>query len=309
MPFLDMRVLPQCFARACSCAPQGVPMKRFYPIVLLITLAWAASLKAQQNVTGPPSQPPDPLLDVPPMPEGTVSLIGGTVKSVDQVRDKLLVRVFGGKVLKMAFDERTHIYRDGAETTQLGIHKGDRVYVDTMLDGPWVFARNIRVETSAIVADSTGQVVSVNRHEGTVSLRDSVLAQTVIFQVDDKTSLRRDQQPVSLSELTPGSLVAVKFAPERTHRGVAREVVILAAPGMQFTFAGKVAYLDLRSGILSLANQADGKTYDLNFSPRRVDKLDALGVGSQVTVQATFERAGYRADSVTIIAPPEEPMR
>ena len=37
--------------------------------------------------------------------------------------------------MKKAYDKRTHVYRDGVETTQLGIRKGDRAYVDTMLDG------------------------------------------------------------------------------------------------------------------------------------------------------------------------------
>jgi hypothetical protein len=301
-------------------------MKHFYPIVLLLVLPLATT--AQQSAaadgtgstsaierSGPPvmdtqsansatpSEPRDPLLDVPPMPKGTVSLVGGTVRNVDQIRDKLVVQVFGGKAMKIAFDERTHIYRDGVETTQLGVRKGDRVYVDTMLDGTRVFARNIRVETAARAADSAGQVLSVNA--GSITLRDQLAAQPVTFQVDQKTSIVHNAQPASFSEVKPGAIITVKFAPERANHGMAREISIIASPGMQFIFAGKVTHLDLSSGILSVDNLTDSKTYDLSFSLPSVDKRDALGVGSEVTVLATFEGWGYRADSVKVTAAPE----
>lgn len=309
-------------------------MKPFYPIALLVILVLPLVTAAQQtnaaaSQSGSTSfherpgidhpstsfadaqpvhssssaEPSDPLLDVPPMPKGNVTLVGGTVKNVDQVRDKLVVQVFGGKPMKIAFDERTHIYRDGVETTQLGIRRGDRVYVDTMLDGARVFARNIRVETGARAADSAGQVLSVNA--GSITLRDQLSSQPVTFAVDQKTSITLDKQPASFSEVKPGALVAVKFAPERANRGVARQISIIAAPGMRFTFAGKVTHLDLHSGMLSLENLTDGKTYDLSFNLAGVDKRDALGVGSEVTVQAVFEGWGYRAERVSVTAAPE----
>ena len=91
------------------------------------------------------SNPGDPLLDVPPLPKGKATLVGGRVGKIDPIRNRITVEPFGGgDKMKVFFDERTHIYRDGTETTQANIHKGDRVYVDTLLDGPRVFARNIR---------------------------------------------------------------------------------------------------------------------------------------------------------------------
>jgi hypothetical protein len=324
-------------------------MKHFYPIILLLNLLWMAESQAQQTNTAgtdgsanatatdgsvhtslhdqmttanasptvqvdgkpvaSPAAPPDPLLDVPPLPTGKVSLIGGTVKNLDRVRNRFVVQAFGGQQVRISFDERTHIYRDGVETTQLGLRKGDRVYVDTMLDGTRVFARNVRVQTGARAADSAGQVVSVNARKGSITLWDRLAAQPVTFQVDQKTSFTLDQRPASFKDLKPGAIVAVKFAPERPNRGLAREIAIFAAPGMQFTFVGKVTNLDLRLGTLSLENQTDGKTYDLSFSPARVDKMELLGVGSQVTVIATFEASGYRADTVTVIAAPEAAKR
>ncbi|HEV2961050.1 MAG TPA: hypothetical protein VG649_04430, partial [Candidatus Angelobacter sp.] len=75
----------------------------------------------------------DPILDPPPLPDGKTTMVGGVVGSVDHIRNRMTVNVFGGGRWKVGFDERTHIFRNGAETTQLAIKKGERVSVDTML--------------------------------------------------------------------------------------------------------------------------------------------------------------------------------
>jgi hypothetical protein len=314
-------------------------MKRFYPVVLLLlTVALASAANSQSSEpaasapaisrdqptsvsqsrpaaaaqTDPPqstAEEPDPLLDAPPMPKGKVTLIGGTVNKVDRIREKIVVQVFGGGTMKLSFDERTHIYRDGVETTQLGIRNGDRVYIDTMLDRSRLFARNIRVETGARAADSAGQILSVNARDRIITLQDQLSSRPITFQINQKTSIQRDKQPASFSALKPGALVVVKFALERANHGMAREISIVASPGMQFTFAGKVTHLDLRLGTFSVENNTDGKTYDLKFSLARVDKRDSFGVGSEVTVLATFEAWGYQADNVTVTAAPEAVSR
>ncbi len=94
----------------------------------------------------------DPVLDPAPLPNGSTTLVGGIVTGVDHVRNRLSMRVFGGGKWKVGFDERTHIFRNGAETTQLAIKKGERVYVDTMLDkkNHEIFARNIRLGVAAL---------------------------------------------------------------------------------------------------------------------------------------------------------------
>ena len=69
--------------------------------------------------------------------------------------------------MKVFIDERSHIYRNGTETTVLGIHKGDRVYVDTMLSQDnRIFARNVRVLTETGLAEVRGQVVSSDPSRG-----------------------------------------------------------------------------------------------------------------------------------------------
>ena len=122
----------------------------------------------------------DPVMGVPPLPEGKTSMIGGNVASIDGIHNKMKVKIFGdGGKWDVAFDERTHFYRDGKETTFAQIKKGDRVYVDTMSDKRGIFARNVRVVTNSTPADARGQVDSVNN--GVIRLRDDLSARPVQF--------------------------------------------------------------------------------------------------------------------------------
>src|SRR5262249_51988009 len=105
----------------------------------------------------------DPVMGVPALPAGKTSLIGGEMSKLDGVHNKLGVSIFGGGQWEMAFDERTHFYRDGVETTFGNIKKGDRVYVDTMLDsdGHRILARSVRVVTQTGPPDARGKVIAV----------------------------------------------------------------------------------------------------------------------------------------------------
>src|ERR1700733_1025055 len=88
------------------------------------------------------------LPDLPSLPPAKASLIGGTIERLDRVRDQLTVHVFGGSKMRVYFDTRTRIYRDGVEASASDLHQGDRISVDTILDGSLVFARNIRLKTA-----------------------------------------------------------------------------------------------------------------------------------------------------------------
>jgi len=238
----------------------------------------------------------EPILPVPSMPKGTTTLVGAIVESVDHVRDRVTVRPFGGSKMVVHFDERTHIYRDGVETTQLGIHKGDRVYVDTMLDGSEVLARNIRVVNQTSAADARGQVLASSG--GELSIRDELTGQAVVLAVDNNTRIVHDGKPVAASEVTQGALVSVQFSPDKSNRGVAREIRLLAAPGAVYTFAGRVTNLDLSEGQLSIANQNNSQTYDISIARPLLPA--SLMIGSDVVIKAIFDGKGYRASSVNV---------
>jgi len=248
------------------------------------------------NADQGPAGTGEPILPAPPMPKSTTTLVGGTVDGVDHVRDRVSLRPFGGKKMVVHFDERTHIYRDGVETTQLAIHKGDRAYVDTMSDGSQVLARNIRVITQVNDADARGQVLT-NSGNG-ISLQDELSGQAVDLSVNGDTHVVRDGKQATVADLTPGSLVTVQFAPDKTDHGIAREIRLLASPGAVFTFAGRVTNLDLSVGQISIANQSDNKTYDISVV--RPLLPGNLMVGSDVVVKAMFDGKEYRADSVNV---------
>jgi Domain of unknown function (DUF5666) len=244
----------------------------------------------------------DPLLDPAPPPEGTTTLVGGTVTGVDHIRNRMSISVFGGGHWKVAFDERTHIFNNGTETTQLAIRKGERVYVDTTLDSEnhQIFARNIRLGVTALPADADGQIASVDPARSTVVLRDKVNAAPVLFSVNGDTRIVYGTNPASFNDLRPGSLIHVKFSPDRPGRGLAREISIAAAPGSAFTFVGKITYLDTHRGILALQNVLDQKVYEIHFDPARTDVKDSLGMGREVRIVAVFEGTGYTAQSITL---------
>ena len=244
----------------------------------------------------------DPLLTVPPLPKGKTTLVGGQVRNIDQIRNRMDVDSFGGGHMRVNFDERTHFFRDGVETTQLAVHKGDRVYVDTMLDNTRVLARNVRVNTGVTAASASGQITRFDPKSGTLTLRDQIAARPITFNIDQNTALMADKNSgastVTRNDLRPGAIIAVNFAPSG-NRGVAKQVTVLALPGTVFTFVGRVTNLDMR-GALAVDNQSDQRNYDIRFDPSHVHASRSLVVGSQVTVKAQFDGQNYNAQSIEV---------
>ncbi len=244
----------------------------------------------------------DPILDPPPFPTGTTTLVGGVISDVDRIRNHLTMDIFGGGPWTVFFDERTHVFRNGAEATVLALKKGERVYVDTMLDNNKrdIFARNIRVGVVYPPADADGQITEIDTGHHQLTLRDTLSSASVRFAVDSNTRISHGSTPASFQELRAGSLVRVQFAPERPNRGLAREIVILAAPGSAFTFTGTVTFLDTHRNMLSVRHAGDDKTYDIYFVPSRTDAAGRLAVGSEVQVVAVFEATHYTAQQITV---------
>lgn len=244
----------------------------------------------------------DPILDAAPVPRTTTTLVGGTITGVDRMRNRMKVHVFSGNTWTVNFDERTHIFHNGAETTQLALKKGERVYVDTQLDNNRhdLFARNIRVGVAPLPADADGQIVEVDTKHNELTLRDTINSVPVHFAVDQETRISNGQTPAAFKDVKPGALVHVRFAADRPNRGLAREISILAAPGAAFTFLGKITYLDLHRGLLAIQNSGDDKNYEIHFSPSRTEATPRLVVGAEVRVVATFEGTRYNAQRLDV---------
>jgi hypothetical protein len=240
----------------------------------------------------------DALFEPPPLPKGTVSLVGGTVRSIDRVRNRIKVQPFGGKEMSVRFDERTHIYRDGVETTQMGIRKGDRIYVDTMLDKSFILARNVHVVTEIQPADARGQLLGYDERHQMMTVQDELSRQPVRFRVDAATQIKKSGAAGSMADLAPGSLIAVRFAPDRGQRGLAREVTIYATPGTLYTFAGDITHLNLATGTLAIHNTSDDRTYEIAFDSSTSTR--DLQLGAQAVVRAQFTGNNYKASQIQV---------
>lgn len=285
--------------------------------VFLGSMASAQMIPTQSVVSSPSATPPssesvepvpsvsdtalDPaslLPDLPSLSSAKASLIGGTIERLDRVRDQLTVQVFGGGKLKITFDPRTRVYSNGSEASLSALHKGDRIYVDTILDGSTIFARSIRVKTTGSGGESQGIVVSYRGDNGELTLRDALSPQPLKIRLTSQTQFTQGGHAVS-AELLPGTLVAVKFGAQGG-RDVAREITVLAVPGASFIFAGVVTALDLRLGILVINSSTDHKTYEISLNPSVAVDADSLRPGTDVTAVANFDGSHYVARSLTI---------
>jgi Domain of unknown function (DUF5666) len=227
------------------------------------------------------------------------SLVGGTIEKLDRVRDQFTMRIFGGGKMTVYFDPRTHIYSGGSEATAADLHLGDRVSVDTVLDGSTVLARNIRVNKTA--AESQGIVVSYRGDNGELVVRDLLSPHVLKLGVTSTTRfIGGSGRVVSASELVHGTLVTVKFGSQKDGHIVAQEISVLASPGASFTFAGHVTSLDLSSGLLVLTSAADGKSYEIYIDPSAVAVNDNLRQAADVTVVTRFDGNRYVAQAVTV---------
>ena len=240
------------------------------------------------------------LPDLPKLPTAKASLIGGTIGKLDRVRDQITVQIFGGGNMKISFDTRTHVFRDGNEASVSDLRQGDRVYIETILDGSTVFARAIRLKTSTFAGESQGIITSYRADKGELEIRDALSPQAVKIRVTSQTRIVDGSHAASTTRLAPGTLVAIKFGPRQDGGEVAREVSVLATPGESFTFAGQVTAIDLRLGLLVLTSSTDHKTYEIYLDPSVVGVDDNLRPPADVTVLTRFQGNRYVARSVTV---------
>ncbi len=283
-----------------------------------LTLAWSQTVPSANSTANPsndapvqsdqdlkpatvlPNQAPDPLLDLPHLKQNPASLIGGTVENIDRLRDRLILRLFGGGKLTIAFDPRTQFLRDWKPLGAQDIHSGDRVHVETVLDGTAVFAKTIHVSTASALGTTVGQIIAYDAAQGSLRIRDQLSSQPVQFHVTSKTI-------ITGAGVGRGALVQVSFIGGKAPPS-AREILVLAAPGSVFTFAGRITFLDFASHELVLANASDDNRYEIQFDPATIkaDAREHLQEGASVAIAARFDGQRYVAKSVTVLLHPIE---
>lgn len=241
--------------------------------------------------------------DLPPLPPGQATVLGGTIASVDHLRDRMVLQVFGGGRTVVTFDVRTRVSRDGKTASLDDLKNGDRVYADTVLNGTQVFARNISVGSSRVSGQTNGQVVNFEPASGELTLRDTLSLVPWRMRLTSETVILSGDRPASPAELQPGGLVAVAFVPSKDGRVAVQQISILALPGTTFTFSGRVEQFDLRRGLLTLVDPRDQKSYQVSFDPTVRALTRDVREGVDVTVSASFDGTRYTAQSITLSAP------
>lgn len=281
-------------------------MRRFLAFVLLGGLALAqepapaAAPSAHQLTSDAAVTAHPPLPELPPLPVGKATRIGGTISSLDRVRDTFAIEPFGAGQVRIVFDPRTRIDRDGLKVSPRDLRDGQRVSLDTVLDGTQIFARNIHILAQWPQGESRGQVLDYETDKDELLLRDAISPQTVRLKFAPYTVVLRDGRAVSRQQLRPGTLVAVQFLSDSEGRAFARQVSILAMPGKDFVFWGLLTHLDLRTGLLVVTDPRSQKTYEIHFDPNVLPVPSNLRQGAHVTITANFEGSRYVATALTV---------
>ncbi len=295
-------------------------MGRFLAVAILSSMAFAQSAssagpksgqdqglqpvsKLESTLSAPPG--------LPPMPRGKSTVIGGAIRGVDRVRDQFTLNVFGGRPLKVLFDERTQVYRNGQKSTLRDLHPGDHVSVETVLDGATVFARSVHLLSGSPEGECQGQVMNYNPADRELTVRDALSRRPVQLLVPAGTAVIRQGQAASSanigsSDLATGTLISVNFQSDNKGHGVASQIAILATPGSTFVFVGNVAFLDLHSGLLVVVDPRDDKRYDVFFDSARYPMSRELHEGADVTLTADFDGSRYVAKAITINSAPDK---
>ena len=298
-------------------------MGRFLVVAILGSVAFAQSASSAGSKAAPDQGAPpasglkiksESPADLPPAPQGKSTVIGGAIRGVDLVRDQFTLNVFGGRTIKVLFDERTQVYRDGVKTALRDLRAGDHVSVETVLDGTTVFARSIHLLSVAPEGESQGQVISYDAADRELTVRDVLSRRPIKLRVPAGTVVVRQSHgsssaassadisssEISSSDLATGTLISVKFQSDNKGHGVASQIAILATPGSTFIFVGNVTFLDLHSGLLVLVDPRDDKRYDVFFDSARFPMSRDLHEGADVTLTADFDGAHYVASAITI---------
>ena len=240
------------------------------------------------------------LPDLPAMPHGRSTVIGGSIRNVDGVRDQLTLNIFGGRSMKVLYDARTQVYRDGQKVALRDLRTGEHVSVETMLDGTTVFARSIHMLSKMPEGESQGQVVSYDPSTGELEVRDSLSPEPVKLHISPSTQIVRQGQESTSRDLVAGTLISIQFQADNDGKNVASKIAVLATPGSAFVFTGRVVFLDLHTGLLALVDPRDDKRYEISFDPGRFPISRDVHEGSMVTVTANFDGVRYAASALNV---------
>jgi hypothetical protein len=244
---------------------------------------------------------------LPSLPHGKTTVIGGVIRRIDPVSDQMTLKVYGGgKPMKILFDERTQLYRDGVRTPLDDMRAEDHASVETTLDGDDVFAVSVHMLSRSPQGECEGQVLAFDPRNGEVTLRNTLSGEPIKLRVEARTTIARMGQPAfassvtGTSDLMRGALISVKFEADNAGAGVADAISILATPGSGFYFSGNVTFLDMHAGLIAITDPRDERSYTIAFDPARFPASRDLHEGERVSVTASFDGKQYVASKLSV---------
>ena len=142
----------------------------------------AATARSQQLVSSQPAAEPDrstapdrsaapkdlpsDSVSLPPLPPGKTTIMGGQIRNFDPVRDQFSLQIYGQRPMKILFDERTQVYRDGVRIPVRNLGPEEHASVQTTLDGANVFAVSIHILSGLPEGECEGRVIRFNPDKG-----------------------------------------------------------------------------------------------------------------------------------------------
>jgi hypothetical protein len=293
-------------------------MERLRTAVVLTSLAMALSIVHAQSqpVTGPQPDLRSATATgdfnvLPPPPRGKSTIMGGQIRNVDPVLDQFTLGVVGQRPLKVLFDQRTQLFKNGTIIPLRELRSEEHASVQTVLDGGNVYALSIHVLSQMPEGECQGHVANFDPATGTLTVNVNLSREPIRLMLRDDTQVVREGQAAftagaeGKSDLVSGSLVVVRFEANGKGQAVANHVTVLARPGSSFVFSGKLSSLDMHSGVLVVLDPRDGKTYQISFSPSRIAGSDNFHTGDQVRVTASFDEGRYTATEITSDSSPQ----
>jgi hypothetical protein len=276
-----------------------------------IVIICGPALRAQQPVNNTKSTVADALTDsaqIPPLPPGRTTIFGGQIRSVDPVRDQLTLDVYGQRPMRILFDERTQVYRDGKRVPLRDLTAVKHASVETTLDGSSIFAVSVHALSESTEGTYEGRILSYNAATDELIMSSGPLGDQFKVTVGRNTAVVRRGQSTFVSasggaaDLESGSLVSIQFAPGTNRGAVADRIEILAVPGAAFSFSGNISWIDLHTGLLVLTDPLDQKEHEIFFNPSSAPEVQDAHIGEGIHVVATYDGTRYVASAISLLS-------
>jgi len=251
-------------------------------------------------------KPAADLPSVTQLPAGKSTALGGEIARVDSVRDQLTLNAMGMRPMKILYDERTQVFRDGTRISVLDLRPTQHASIQTTLDGSNVFAVSIHILSSSLESVYQGRVVSYRPDSGEITIADGLSGEPLTLSISkDAVFAREGQRAFSSvasgpSDVETGTLVSVRFRSDGGGRGVAEHVSILATPGSTFIFDGSISQVDLHDSYFVLISSQEDQSFRIYFGSAQLSGIADLRSGNRVRVMARYDGTRYTATSLTI---------